>query len=414
MLAFVFSNYPCTGNWVEELRLLDETGVRYFPSQKDKSSSLLTRDRVITHSERVAPKDYSTTIRDTYKTPNENEEYKIWKSNSRLGPRELLLQSKLKNLANKEITEEKIQRSNQESKVDYSTTHKTSFMKDNFSESLKVNCSSIDTKYRSYVDDAPITIYSHTLSKSEPFPFPASFVCSNNPFAKTVAFSEDFQRPNLEKRAETFERPNPFPTVFEHQLLAQFRSQILSRIRYMLNNNNKIDGRSIRQFVNTIWRIESSDYPLYATLDDFIEYLAEFDYIPHSNELSAICNAFGGKYTDKINLSEICAYFRKNPSSYRLELINFVFKRLIDGSSSNVLDLTTFKNKFSGENFDNISEDFTFIHNCSSSIESISGNAQSIKAFTANDFFDYYIDLSSEVDDDNTFERILTGSWIFK
>ncbi len=223
------------GNWFEEQRLKEETGVRYYPSPNDRASALLTKSRCITHTDQILPKDYTTVTRSTVIDPKTHPEYGNYKP--KLGPRQQRLESSLKQMVEEEVEKKATQEFKESRKFAYGTLTHESFSKDNFVPTLRLNDRTIrhPTKNASYSTDTAVTVYSHALNDpSARLTFPTTFVGSINPFRKNGFFSADIEKHALARRTETYERPKPLPTVLEFKTLTYLRTRMINRAGQIL------------------------------------------------------------------------------------------------------------------------------------------------------------------------------------
>lgn len=180
------------GNWFEELKLKQETGIRFYPSPKDRETSLLTKARCITHTDQVLAKDYTTITRTTVIDPKTHPEYGNYKP--KVGPRQQRLENTLKQMVEDEIEKKAAQDFQESRKFGYSTLSQESFTKENFTPTLKVNDATMrfPTRNANYSTDTAVTYYSHAVSDPNgKVSFPTTFVGSINPFRKNGCFSVD-------------------------------------------------------------------------------------------------------------------------------------------------------------------------------------------------------------------------------
>jgi hypothetical protein len=63
------------GNWLEELKLKEDTGIRFYADPSKKESSLLTKSRCIEHSARTDPKEYVSISHSTLRNPKADSSY---------------------------------------------------------------------------------------------------------------------------------------------------------------------------------------------------------------------------------------------------------------------------------------------------------------------------------------------------
>ncbi len=153
------------GNWFEEIRLKQDTGIRFYPDIKDKKGSLMTQSRCITHTEQTLPKDYSSNTRDTIVVPQKHADYRDKKTAQ--GPRASRMEEKIRSEIEKEYKARELNDFNETRKTNYATATKDSFGDNSFVPTLRENDPTlrIPTRTSNYSTDPAITYYSHMVNR---------------------------------------------------------------------------------------------------------------------------------------------------------------------------------------------------------------------------------------------------------
>jgi hypothetical protein len=379
------------GNWFEELKLKEDTGIRYFAPQQDRTKSYLTKDRCITHTERLEPKDYKSTTHETIIPPQSRPEYE-W-SKRKVGPRQQLLQEKLTAMVEAEYNERLIQSTIEANKVDFITESKSKFAREGFqSKGPKLEGSQRLLKAAMTRDD-PITIYSHAVKFKGKIDFPSTFVASaSNPFAKNAGFTSNY--------GESFEKPRHLPTVSDYQNLITFRKRLLAHVQAVANN---LPGQSIREVLGCFWRKASNDLADAMFSNDMVSILQnEFRFNVLENEIKSIVSAFGTDDDEGlISLPDISKFLRSSLSGRRLNLVAYVYDFLKDDTDDRQISLSAMKLRYNGQ--------ISSLVNDLKSIHEAMGNTED--SLNVDDFFDYYTDISAECDSDDIFEDLISSAW---
>ena len=259
------------GNWFEELKLKEETGIRFYPSPTDKKNSLLTKARCIVHTDQVLPKNYTTENRDALVIPQKHPEYRgPVRGPKSLGPRRMLLEEKINREVEEEFSAKEKAQFEETRKTDYSTLNRSSYTKENFESSLKERDanSRIPTRTAGYITETPVTVYSHAYQSGKVGNFPCTFVGSVNPFKKSNAFSADIRKELIAPKAETNQRPRPLPTLLEFSVLNDLRSRILLAAR---QGSSHSDGNTVRSIIAAVWQGSTEDS---SRIEDLAEVLS--------------------------------------------------------------------------------------------------------------------------------------------
>jgi hypothetical protein len=400
------------GNWFEEIRLKEDTGIRFYPGPKDKKGSLLTQSRCITHTEHTKPKDYSSNTRDTIIDPRSHSDYRA--SQSSLGPRARRLENDIRREIDEEHKAKEKDDFTETRRINYSTASKESFGISSFVPSLKENDPNlrIPTKTSNYSTDPAVTYYSHSVNTSgSHINFPATFVGSTNPFKKSAAFSADIRRENVAKRTETNERPKPLPTLLEFRTMNDFRGRLVKAAQRIVGgvHEGHTDGRSIRYVIDFLWSSQTdSEVVDLRTLQNCLA-STFVDFAMSYSEENAIVCAFDTRSNGNLSLPELTNLVRRTPSPRRLELIDMFYCSL-DAANSGVVSVSSVPSSFLvAAKRSQQSSASVFVNTLSLATGSNNGTNST---FTVEEFFDYYIDLSAEVvENDGLFESILVDTW---
>lgn len=388
------------GNWYEEEKLLEETGIRYYADPRDRSKSLLTKERCIVHTEQTHPKDYTSTIRETIRPPSLHPEYR--RNARQLGPRRSLIESKVRDEIDQEFRAKKEAENAEARKINYCSTSHESFTSTVAHYNRNNEISRVPTRNTNYSTDQAVTYYSHYLrSQQKRVPFPATFVGSVNPFSKSNAFSVDLQKEIYARRTETNERPNPLPTLLEFRTLSDMRNRLIDIAQSSVfgNNTSLNDGSSIRAIIGSIWSDRNETTCSVIELENsFRQHFGPFHFT--GEEKQAMSRAFDLNGKGNLNLIDVANFIRRTPVPRRLELIDIYYTKL-DPTNEGFIPYSTFEPYFA--EFDNIHvQSFKVALN-------LDNNERDLPC---DDFFDYYIDISAEIHEDHEkFENILVSSW---
>lgn len=171
------------GNWLEENALKELGGHLLDPT--DKSTSVLTRYRVVEHKDQIDARNYKSTIQGTFEHPQAHQEFV---GKDKRGPKARLYDSILRKQVADEFKEKMLQDEIKSNERNFNTTYSDA--------TGSQNCNSTLRTYRrgeavprpkplgSRVDPA-ITYYYHTALKTRNVPFKTSTISSiSNPWAK--------------------------------------------------------------------------------------------------------------------------------------------------------------------------------------------------------------------------------------
>lgn len=394
------------GNWFEEQTLQRETGVKYYPDPKDKSSSLLTNDRVMYHTEQIQPKDYVSNTRRTIIDPKTHPEYKTLTANT-VGPRKVLYESKVAQQVEQIYKEKSDSKETEARKVLYRSVYEENFNKPDFKPSLVEKDPSIriQTSNADYSTDTPITYYSDSIANApSSVSFPVTFINSSNPFRKSSAFTADAKFDPCARKTETNERPAPYPTFVEHRILLGFRKRLISQTQLQLRS---IPGAAVRKIVSLLWTVidqmENYNVPITFLFNAISQ---ELDFSVNQAETKAFVAAFvqqkaDANDEDHLNVVDVISLVMPPLSARRLELIGILFGLLEKNTvitTAGLIDkdqlLQYFVPSTDTGTFEQLCADFPY------------GSCINIE-----DVVNYYATVSAEIDDNNEFEDYLRKSW---
>lgn len=233
------------GNW-QERAVCDKLGKFDY---KDRSTQILTGKRVIEHDDQVAPKDYSSTLRDTYPDP---KTYPGYQPVNPQGPRQKAVAARLKAQIDAEFAEKARIKKEEESKRDLQSTSRANMAASGFvPEDRRERASNFETKNADYATETAITYYTHTLETSkEGLNFPITLVTDlKKPWTKVSQVSEGnlillfpfcYYFPNVycnidlgngtRRIRENWEHPHPLPSLAETKILQGIRENLLSAV----------------------------------------------------------------------------------------------------------------------------------------------------------------------------------------
>lgn len=371
------------GNWFEELKLKEDTGIRFYAPPSAKNSSLLTKSRCIEHTDKVEPKEYTTVTRETLKDPRT---YPVSSQSGAVGPKRRLLESTMRAQVEDELRRKAESEYKESRIVDYTTSGNQWYKQDGFRSSLRENDPNarIATHNASYSTDTAVTYYSHALKNpNERVSFPATFVGSTNPFSRHNAFSVDVAHNSLARRTETNERPRPVPTLQEYKTLTALRSKLLSEAQRVVGGAR---GATARYVTNALLQFEGDFLPL----DEFKAHVASrFGGLSLTvMEERALASAYE-------SVQELVLFLRPRPVRRRAELIEhlFSFMPLQDGEVAVV------------------SADVSRMMMRGASSEVLAFLALVGECFTFEDFQEYFTDISAEIGDDYEYEDYVRNAW---
>ena len=374
------------GNWFEELALYKDTGVRYYPDPRDRSTSLLTTGRCIVHTERMEPKDYKSTTNSDIRIPQQHKDF--IHAGGDIGPRQRLEEERIR----KQIMSETKKRDDDAEAEKFIPRYETE--KDLLHASgttVSKQNTRVPTFNTNYSNDRAITFYSDAVNKGN-VSFPVTFVSAgSNAFNRNAAFSSDIRDTNP-KAAETVERPRHAPTFREFKVLTVFRERVIS---FLGANGNLHPIPFIVALIDDIGSKANENGKV--RMNYFISKFTEKTNVDFTKEeIRAFEIEYDPEWKSEISPAEVLLLFRPTMSPKRLELVDLAFGQC-DTSSSGVVGRDVVASVYVG------SEDSRSIF-----IENVFGGREEA---VFGDFVEHYSNVSAEVLDEDEFERILKETW---
>jgi hypothetical protein len=401
------------GNWFEELKLKEETGIRFYPDPQDKKSTLLTRSRCIDHTDQILPKDYATVTKTTLPDPRTHPGFR---KHDTVGPRQRMIEDTLKKSIEDEIARKTTQDFHDSRKLTYLTTTKESFDKAGFQPTLRTNDLNvrIPTRNTNYSTDSTITYYSHAIKDPNiPVSFPTTFVGSTvNPFSKNCVFSADIERDVNARRTDTHERPTPLPTLKEYKALTSLSDRLMKTAKRILTEQigrEPEPGASLRYILSVFHA--AGPGPAFSPDDVqalFTEYFDNFTIT--LTDRTALLSAYDFYGEQKIVLSEFAMFLKRTPSPRRLELLD-LFYGMLDPDGQGVLYCEHVRERI--QSYYNQKRTYYAQLFIDYMFQVASQNGLALPELSRHQFLDYYVDVSSETTDDDAFEKFLQESWGF-
>jgi len=387
------------GNWQEELVLERETGVRFYPDPRDKKTSLLTTGRCILHSERIEPKDYATTVQNTYNIPTNHKDF--IKSDGK-GPRQRALEARLKQQVVTE-TQAKLDAAYAEKmQPRFETEHAGQYVRAGFkTQTLDGDARRVPTYTANYATDTPVTFYSHAVKDTGNVNFPVTFMPSgSNIFSKNSSFTSDLKQP-YPKAAETHERPLAPSRTTGYRTLQDLRARVLQAAGA---DGTSIPGAATQRVVAFLDGL-GSESPL-VPLAVFEAGLAEFLGVTLSGaERRAVETEFDAQCQGTISCAEFLLLIRPSLSPRRLELADIAFgvcdpnnKGTVTKGEINLCLNTACVLDYFPTGIESADFEAFFM---TSTVGDEGGEA------SFDDFVEFFSNMSTEVESDETYEAIV-------
>lgn len=395
------------GNWFEELKLKEDTGIRFYPNPKAKDSSLLTKERCIVHTEQMDPRDYTSVSRASIIDPRKHPDSKY--TTQAVGPRKMRFETTVKKMIEDDVQQRNKSDFEQSRKLSYSTTNGETFFKPGFANSLRDNDIDVrlPTRNTDYSTDDAITIYSYKVQDTtEKVDFPTTFVGSMNPFRKNCVFSADIEKDVFSTRTETAERPKPLPTVQDFKNLLQIRTNLLHTARRMLTESlgrSPDPGATVRMIIGELSASKAHHLPI-EDVEDLLRNRFEGFTLTDSDRI-AMLRAYDLTNMDSIAMEDFRLLFKRTPSPRRMELIGYFYSLIeapYEGSSEQATFLDTIEMRLKVANVP--------VHPLAKAFLLQLRNAGVVDC-SANHFFNYYVEASSELEQDERFEELLKTTW---
>lgn len=317
------------GNWQEELVLEETTGIRFAPNPKDRSTQLLTKSRVIDHTDRLDTKEFKSNTNMTLTDPRQHKDYI---PPAKGAPRKLALERKWREQVEAEAKQTADDAESDRMLPQFETLNRGSYRKDNFSESLVLNDpkNKIQTKSKNYSVEPATTYYLHSVQKGKgSLNFPVSYINNTvNPFRRALAYSGDIRNP-FARRAETNENPKPLPKVGDYRSLRSIREKII-------HNKNNV---SLNDIIILIWTNEEEETGVIG-LDKLCDVLASpmLEVTLTRQEVEALVRALviqvpptvtsAEVELQQISIIEFINVIRGSLSIHQQEIISMVFDNL--------------------------------------------------------------------------------------
>jgi len=389
------------GNWFEEQVLESTTGIRYYPDPKDRSKQLLTKARVIEHTEQLPAKEYKSVMSSCITNQLEHPNYKTLQD--RVGPRKAQLEADLKRQVDEEFKKKQSDDYTENRRVKYVSDAMENFSRADFEPTLNTKntlLTRVPTFNADYCSDTPITFYQDAVKRGTAN-FPTTFVgaAGTNPFLKSSAFSADIKTEQTVKKSESNERPRPLPTVREYGTLRELRARLIEHTRGL--ETSGFPGSVVRTILDAVWRgggelstsssvhIEAFINGLYSSLNFLVE--------PH--ERKALLAAYeSSEAINTVSLIDVSDFIRGSLTPRSLELIDMVLASLAateNDYTEGFVSESVILSRYSGP----------------PSVDQLLSNLRLTNGqVSVDDFFEYYTDVSAELVD-NGFEALLRTSW---
>lgn len=377
------------------------TGVRFYADPKDRGAQLMTKKRVVEHTDQMCSKDYKSVMSTCITNQLEHPNFKTLQD--KVGPRQRQLDLRLKAQVETEFKQKQADDYAANRKVIYETDAMANFNKESFQPSLVVNDPTlrIPTFNADYATETPITYFSDCVRRGVTN-FPSSFVTTTgNPFRKSAAFSADIRREPTIRRAESNERPGPLPTVRDFGLLRDLRRRLFDHIKSMDEDRGiSTPGGIVRILVDSLWSLLATENASALHIDALISGLAaslSFSIAPE--ERRALLSAYDLQSNHLINLPDLTDFLRGTLPPRAVELVDLVIRTLssaqpafTEGVVTEAAIVETFRGGGDlGVLLSNLRVD----------------DGQVL----FDDFFEYYTDVYAELDNSLHFETLLRETW---
>lgn len=386
------------GNWFEELKLKEETGIRFYPEPTNRENSLLTKTRCIVHTAQTDPKEYKSVTHSTLRDPKTDPTYLVV---DKVGPRFRRFENTVKSEIEDKVQKQTAADFKESRRLSYTTETRERISKAGFKPTLKENDLNvrIPTKTTNYATDNAITFYSHAIdSPTGEIGFPMSFVASMNPFRKNCVFSTDIVTDPIPTRTETYERPRSLPTVREYKTLLALRNRLIEHAKKVVQGNSghrPYPGEAVRLIVSTLGKYEDEVEVSLKTIETEL-YNCIDHYQLSTSERYALVAAYDKHGLDSMSVFDFAVLFKRTPALRRMELIN-LFYGLMDPIGDGKVNVRFLREKLSS----NSPHTHAFLDYIASPADE----------FTIVDFYDFYTYVSSEIESDDVFEDLIKDAW---
>lgn len=311
------------GNWQEELVLRDTTGIRFAPNPKDRQTSLLTKARVIDHTDRTEPKKFQSNVQSTIQDPRQHPDFV---GSKKPAPRKMLMEARMRAQVEEEVKKKLDDAQTEKMRPEYDTINRSSFCKpENFSESMVLNNPDvkIQTKSKNYSVESATTYYGYAVEKGRgTLNFPVTYIQSTvHPFRRTNAFSADIRDPLLFRRVETNENYKVFPKVQDYRNLKAIKDKVVKNAR----------GVPLHHIIVLLWSHEEVGETGVIALPLLCELLASYEPLQLSltaTEVSCLQNALCEAGSDKVSIVDFVNMLRGALTVHQQEIITLLFDKL--------------------------------------------------------------------------------------
>jgi hypothetical protein len=270
------------------------------------------------HTERTEPKDYSTTVRDTYNIPTQHKDYI---SDDGKGPRQRAIEARLHQQVASE-TQAKLDAAYADKmQPRFETEAQGCYQRAGFkTRPLDGEVARVPTYSSNYATESPVTFYSHAVKQGRAN-FPVTFMPSGNEmFRRNAGFSTDIRNayPHV---AETHERPLPQTRCTGYKALQDLREKLLTAAGASADAMPGVPAQKLISFLDQL----GSESPL-VSLDLFLESIHDtFGVELSPTEIKAIETEFDGECTGTISCAEFLLLIRPSLPPRRLELVDIAF-----------------------------------------------------------------------------------------
>jgi hypothetical protein len=396
------------GNWQEENAL--ETmmdGKVYDP--RVKTSTALTNLRVIKHTDQVDPKTYSSVLKETHGVP---QSHKDFARRDGMGPRERMREKMMRDTVESEFKTMEAEKERERNATNFVTTYQASFTKD-FPQTLRDSISGLCSGQKRdpyYLNDPPVTYYLHTALHSDDISFAVSTIGSlKQPWAKGGTFSYDIND-GRNRQFGTFENPGEAPTVRDLRVLRNLREKIVKACTSI--SPPGLSGSTIRVLTQELLDLNDEPIPR-APVDVVAGVLSNLLGIECSQqEIDSLVKAFVRYRDDRVILVEFIEYARGNMAPFRADLVLKAFVSCQPDRDGYVSE-DSIINAFNQSGAEGASESGLsggeLLNYFLDSLHVYGLNSQA--GFELNDFFEYYRDVSCELEDNEKFETFVTSTW---
>lgn len=384
------------GNWQETVALQKMmNGQVYDP--RIRSSSTLTKLRVVAHDEQVLPSEYKSTLNDAIPP----QKHRDFVTDDGKGPRQRKLEAEI----DEKISMEQREKENQEAEVKNQrflvTTNQVDFNASNFSSSrMGSNPHTVKRRDPYYVKDAPITYYLHTALHADSFDFPTTAIGDlDKIWAKNTSFTLSSNAIGYGKKSETFENPSAPPTIRELQVLKRLRFDIVTACSSVSPTNAR--GGALQTLTQKLLDLDTPAGR--APIEDISRVIREYTGVEMTKtDEDAAVVAFSRMNDDRIILIEMIEYLRGNLSMRAKELLYRVWDACNPTQAEFVTeeDVAQGMNSYLEREAMNSILDSLYLYSCGRE-----------EGYDLVDLIEYYRDVYAELGDDEDFAALMRATW---